>query len=79
MRLPLAVRLRSIPLLFVVLAPACATSIQNVPVSVHGLLTGFPSQRPRPSLGVIVEGVTPDNAAQHGDLIKHVTWSVTTM
>ncbi len=68
-------------LLFAILlvAPACAVPIQNLPLSIHGLVPESSSQRPRPELGVIVESVSADNAVEHTDLIKHVTWSITSL
>jgi hypothetical protein len=64
---------------FVVVIPACAVPLRNVPLSVRHLVPASTSQRPRPELGVIVESVTAENAADHKDIIKHLAWSTTSL
>jgi hypothetical protein len=63
----------------VVALSACAVPIRNVPLAVRHLVPASTSQRPRPELGVIVESVTAENAADHGDIVKHVAWSTTSI
>jgi hypothetical protein len=66
-------------LAFVLLLSACATTTRSFPVAVRSLVPAMASQRPAGGLAVVVESVTPDNVAEHGDVVQHIKWSVTDM